>query len=144
MRVKKWYSSFGEKERGLICTDLVDLILNRRTDMGNIMEFGARKVVYRRYASLVFCFGIDHDDNELIVLEIIHRYVELLDRYYGNVCELDVLFNYKAAYYILDELLIGGEMVEPSKKLVSGSLRLMEMSEQEERAGVQRMDMPLF
>lgn len=25
-------------------------------------------------------------DNELITLEIVHRYVEVLDRYFGNVC----------------------------------------------------------
>jgi hypothetical protein len=44
------------------------------------------KVVYRRYASLFFVTGISQMDNELITLEIIHRYVEVLDRYFGNVC----------------------------------------------------------
>jgi AP-1 complex subunit sigma 1/2 len=43
------------------------------------------KVVYRRYASLFFITGIESDDNELITLEIVHRYVEILDRYFGNV-----------------------------------------------------------
>ena len=43
------------------------------------------KVVYRRYASLFFVTGIGAADNELITLEIIHRYVELLDKYFGNV-----------------------------------------------------------
>ena len=43
------------------------------------------KVVYRRYASLFFVSGISSGDNELITLEIIHRYVEVLDRYFGNV-----------------------------------------------------------
>ena len=43
------------------------------------------KVVYRRYASLFFVAGISQGDNELVVLEIIHRYVEVLDRYFGNV-----------------------------------------------------------
>ena len=43
------------------------------------------KVVYRRYASLFFVCGISAEDNELITLEIIHRYVEVLDRYFGNV-----------------------------------------------------------
>merc|ERR1712080_55638 len=47
------------------------------------------KIVYRRYASLFFICGIGQQDNELITLELIHRYVELLDRYFGNVCELD-------------------------------------------------------
>jgi hypothetical protein len=42
-------------------------------------------VVYRRYASLFFVTGISSNDNELVTLEIIHRYVEVLDRYFGNV-----------------------------------------------------------
>lgn len=46
--------------------------------------------MYRRYASLFFVTGIAPDDNELIALEVIHRYVEILDRYFGNVCELDL------------------------------------------------------
>ena len=29
--------------------------------------------------------GIGAADNELVALEIIHRYVELLDKYFGNV-----------------------------------------------------------
>ena len=37
------------------------------------------------YASLYFAFAISPDDNELITLEIIHRYVELLDKYFGSV-----------------------------------------------------------
>jgi len=33
---------------------------------------------------------------------------QVLDRYFGNVCELDLIFNFHKAYYILDELLIAG------------------------------------
>ena len=37
------------------------------------------------------------EDNELITLEMIHLYVEVLDRYFGNVCELDIIFNFHKA-----------------------------------------------
>lgn len=47
-----------------------------------------------RYASLYFLACVDDDDNELIVLETIHHFVEVLDRYFGNVCELDLIFNF--------------------------------------------------
>ena len=30
-------------------------------------------------------------------------------RYFGNVCELDLIFNFHKAYYILDELLLAGK-----------------------------------
>lgn len=74
------------------------------------------KIVYRRYASLFFIAGCSSDDNELITLEIIHRYVEQMDKYYGNVCELDIIFSFTKAYYILDEILLAGELQESSKK----------------------------
>ena len=63
-------------------------------------------------------------DNELTMLELIHLYVEVLDKYFGNVCELDIVFNfnkvnkwyyYCKAYSILDEMIVGGEIVETSK-----------------------------
>lgn len=67
---------------------------------------------------MFFIAGIDATDNELITLEIVHRYVEQMDKYYGNVCELDIIFNFQKAYFILDELLIAGELQESSKKNV--------------------------
>lgn len=59
------------------------------------------KVVYRRYASLFFIVGVDQTDNELLTLEIIHRYVEVLDKWFMNVCELDIIFNFQQAYTII-------------------------------------------
>jgi AP-1 complex subunit sigma 1/2 len=41
-----------------------------------------------------------------------------MDKYYGNVCELDIIFSFTKAYYILDELLLAGELQESSKKAV--------------------------
>lgn len=47
-----------------------------------------------RYASLFFVACIDNGENELATLEVIHHFVEILDRYFGNVCELDLIFNF--------------------------------------------------
>ena len=100
------------------CSITVLLIPKRRTKLCNFLEYRDTKVVYRRYASLFFIAGCASDDNELITLEIVHRYVEQMDKYYGNVCELDIIFNFQKAYFILDELLLAGEMQESSKKNV--------------------------
>lgn len=37
---------------------------------------------------------VDQTDNELSCLEAIHLFVEVLDAYFGNVCELDLVFNF--------------------------------------------------
>ncbi len=50
-------------------------------------------MVYRRYASLFVLAGVDGDENALVVLELCHAYVEALDRYFGAVCELDIMFH---------------------------------------------------
>jgi hypothetical protein len=58
------------------------------------VEFRNNKIVYRRYAGLFFCACVDANDNELAYLEAIHFFVEVLDSFFGNVCELDLVFNF--------------------------------------------------
>jgi AP-2 complex subunit sigma-1 len=69
----------------------------------NFIEFrNTSKIVYRRYAGLFFCVCVDTNDNELAYLEAIHFFVEVLDAFFGNVCELDLVFNfYKARTTLL-------------------------------------------
>jgi hypothetical protein len=43
---------------------------------------------------------------------MIHHYVECLDRYFGNVCELDIIFNFHKAYYIIEEIISAGHFQE--------------------------------
>lgn len=38
------------------------------------------------------------NDNELSILELIHLFVEVLDGYFGNVCELDLVFHFDKAF----------------------------------------------
>jgi hypothetical protein len=57
-------------------------------------NLSSTKIVYRRYAGLFFCVCVDANDNELAYLEAIHFFVEVLDQFFGNVCELDLVFNF--------------------------------------------------
>ncbi|XP_065854992.1 AP-1 complex subunit sigma-1-like [Euphorbia lathyris] len=122
VRLTKWYSPYSQKERSKVIRELSGMVINRGPKLCNFVEWKGFKVVYRRYAGLYFCMCIDESDNELEVLDIIHHFVEILDRYFGSVCELDLIFNFHKAYYILDEILIAGELQESSKRTV---MRLM-------------------
>lgn len=51
-----------------------------------------------------------------MTLETIQHFVEILDQYFGNVCELDVIYNFDKVYYIVDELFISGRLMESSKR----------------------------
>jgi AP-1 complex subunit sigma 1/2 len=103
------------------------LVLARSSKLCNVIEYKADvKIVYKRYASLYFVVGVDPEDNELLALEIVHQFVEVLDRYFGNVCELDLIFNFHKAYYILDELILGGEIQDSSRRSVLKSIAVQD------------------
>lgn len=118
VRLSKWYTVKEAKDRARITRETSALVLNRAPKMCNFLDYKDKKLVYKRYASLFFVMGIGKEDNELMTLEMIHQYVEVLDKYFGNVCELDIIFNFHKAYYILDELFIGGELQESNKREV--------------------------
>ncbi|KAJ2676689.1 AP-1 adaptor complex sigma subunit Aps1, partial [Coemansia sp. RSA 1085] len=118
IRLAKWYTMSSQKEKAKTMKEVSQLVLARKPKQCNFVEHRDTKVVYRKYASLYFVAGIGLDDNELLMLEIIHRYVEVLDRYFGNVCELDLIFQFQKAYFILDEMIMAGELQESSKKTV--------------------------
>ncbi|KAF1864203.1 hypothetical protein Lal_00048768 [Lupinus albus] len=138
VRLTKWYSPYSQKERSKVIRDLSGVIISRAPRLCNFVEWRGFKVVYKRYASLYFCFCNDQEDNELDTLSIIHHYVETLHRYFGSVtlinslnlkflvCELDLIFNFHKAYFILDEILLAGAMQETSKRT---SLRLIAAQE---------------
>ena len=52
------------------------------------------RIIYRRYAGLFFSLCVDLFDNELAHLEAIHLFVEVLDTFFGNVCEMDIIFHF--------------------------------------------------
>ncbi|OMJ81199.1 hypothetical protein SteCoe_18375 [Stentor coeruleus] len=123
IRLSRWYTTIPYEEKCQLERDVHRLEINRDPKYTNFLEFKNFKVVYRRYAGLFFSVGVDYDGNVLSVLEIIHLFVEVMDQYFGSVCELDLVFNFHKVYGILDEILIGGEITETSKPLILQSLR---------------------
>ncbi|KAF8295674.1 putative sigma-adaptin 3 [Trypanosoma cruzi] len=118
LRLAKWYVAYPKKEKAKLVREACQLALGRSARFSNVIEHRGSKYICRRYASLYFVASIDKDDNELIVLEVIHHFVEVLDRYFGNVCELDLIFNFHRAYFVLDEVILGGELEDSSKRTI--------------------------
>lgn len=54
-----------------------------------------------------------------------------------QVCELDIIFNFEKAYFILDEFLLGGEVQETSKKNVLKAIEQADLLQE-----VRRMTLP--
>ena len=96
--------------------EIIRKCLSRTEVQCSFMEYRGMKVIYRRYASLFFIVGVELDEeNELGILEFIHALVETLDKYFENVCELDIMFNLEKAHFILDEMVTNGCIIETNK-----------------------------
>ena len=95
-RLAKWYNPYNDDEKIKLKGEIHRLVAPRdQKHQSNFVEFrGSSKIVYRRYAGLFFCACVDANDNELAYLEAIHFFVEVLDQFFGNVCELDLVFNF--------------------------------------------------
>lgn len=128
-RLSKWYIPLDDEEKIKIQSEVYRTIILRDVKQSNIIEYRNYKVVYKKYASLYFIMGIDATDNELSMLELIHLFVEILDKYFGSVCELDVVYNFYKVYAILDEVIIGGEPIETSKISILKKQREIEFFE---------------
>lgn len=95
---------------------------------------------------------MDVNDNNLCYLEAIHNFVEVLNEYFHNVCELDLVFNfYKVSetrlmyfivslesfqlptlclrllqvYTVVDEMFLAGEIRETSQTKVLKQLLML-------------------
>eukprot|EP01027_Heterolobosea_sp_BB2_P026385 GEZU01040631.1.p1 GENE.GEZU01040631.1~~GEZU01040631.1.p1 ORF type:complete len:143 (-),score=37.99 GEZU01040631.1:172-600(-) len=125
-RLSKWYGAFDEDDKEKIKIEVHRLITTRESKFTNFVEFRTYKIIYRRYAGLFFSVCVDVDDNELSYLESIHLFVEVLDHFFGNVCELDLVFNFHKVYMILDEMFLAGEVQETSKPVILQRLQTLE------------------
>ncbi|KAG6422682.1 hypothetical protein SASPL_113060 [Salvia splendens] len=137
-RLAKYYIPLEESEKHKVEYEVHRLVVNRDPKFTNFVEFRTHKVIYRRYAGLFFSLCVDITDNELAYLESIHLFVEILDHFFSNVCELDLVFNFHKlwlclagfrpdeysvlytvqVYLILDEFILAGELQETSKKAI--------------------------
>ncbi|EMR11037.1 AP-2 complex subunit sigma [Pneumocystis murina B123] len=118
-RLSKWYVPCDDQEKNKIKGEIHRLIVFRdQRRQSNFVDFDNYKIIYRRYAGLFFSVCVDLDDNELAYLEAIHLFVEVIDSFFGNVCELDLIFNFYKVYAILDEVFLAGELEETSKSAI--------------------------
>jgi len=122
-RLSKWYVPYNSAEKHQIEAEIHRAVVSRDRKWTNFLEYRNYKLVYRQYAGLFFTFCVDINDNELAVFELIHLVVEVMDGHFGNVCELDLVFNFDRVYNILDEVILAGEVSETSKVLLIDKLK---------------------
>ncbi|XP_042563024.1 AP-4 complex subunit sigma-1 [Clupea harengus] len=125
-RLSKYYENVDISKRAALEADVVKGCLSRRKDECSFVEYKDYKLVYRQYAALYIVVGVTDTENELSIYELVHNFIEVLDKYFSRVSELDIMFNLDKVHIILDEMILNGHVVETNKNRILAPLLVLD------------------
>jgi AP-3 complex subunit sigma len=132
-RLVKLFTKTDFKKTQSAIREIYTLVSRRSGKLCNFVDkhtisfFGDdTRLIYRHYATLYFVFACDKSESELAILDLIQVFVETLDKCFENVCELDLIFHSEKVHYILDEIVMGGMVLETNISLVLKAVREMQ------------------
>uniref|UniRef100_A0A1B6LGW3 AP complex mu/sigma subunit domain-containing protein n=1 Tax=Graphocephala atropunctata TaxID=36148 RepID=A0A1B6LGW3_9HEMI len=116
-RLTKFYTHYSEEKQYQILSDVFKAVTQKSSDNCNFIEKSNFlgddfKIMYRHFTTLYFVFCCDPAESELAILDLIQVFVEALDKCFKNVCELDLIFHVDRAHYVLNEIVMGGVVLE--------------------------------
>ncbi|CAG2167047.1 unnamed protein product [Oppiella nova] len=121
-----------------IIRETFQLVSKRDENVCNFLEGGSLiggsdyKLIYRHYATLYFVFCVDSSESELGILDLIQVFVETLDKCFENVCELDLIFHVDRVHHILNELVMGGMVLETNMSEITNRIEEQNKIEKQE------------
>ncbi|KAG7471782.1 hypothetical protein JOB18_012659 [Solea senegalensis] len=92
-RLSRYYERVEVTRRAALEADVVRCCLSRKKEQCSFVDHRDVRLVYRQYAALYIVVGVTDTENELSIYELIHNFVEVLDKYFSRVSELDVSFS---------------------------------------------------
>ncbi|XP_059208688.1 AP-4 complex subunit sigma-1 isoform X1 [Centropristis striata] len=84
-RLSRYFSPVELSRRNQLEADVTRCCLSRKRDQCSFVEYKDFKLVYRQYAALYIVVGVTDNENELSVYELVHNFVEVLDKYFSRV-----------------------------------------------------------
>ncbi|XP_074680674.1 AP-4 complex subunit sigma-1 isoform X1 [Strix aluco] len=84
-RLSRYYEHVEINKRTMLEAEVIKNCLSRSKDQCSFIEYKDFKLVYRQYAALFIVVGINETENEMAVYELIHNFVEVLDKYFSRV-----------------------------------------------------------
>ncbi|XP_059675726.1 AP-4 complex subunit sigma-1 isoform X1 [Gavia stellata] len=120
-RLSRYYEHVEINKRTMLEAEVIKNCLSRSKDQCSFIEYKDFKLVYRQYAALFVVVGINETENEMAVYELIHNFVEVLDKYFSRI-----MFNLDRVHIILDEMVLNGCIVETNRNRILAPLFVLD------------------
>ncbi|KFV63141.1 AP-4 complex subunit sigma-1 [Dryobates pubescens] len=124
-RLSRYYEHVEINKRTILEAEVIKNCLSRSKDQCSFIEYKDFRLVYRQYAALFVVVGINETENEMAVYELIHNFVEVLDKYFSRVCP-QIMFNLDRVHIILDEMVLNGCIVETNVNRILAPLLVLD------------------
>eukprot|EP00750_Incisomonas_marina_P021437 INCI4400.1.p2 GENE.INCI4400.1~~INCI4400.1.p2 ORF type:complete len:171 (-),score=31.43 INCI4400.1:1035-1547(-) len=135
-RLVKFYEDVDFSVQKQTIREIFTQVSKRKATVCNFLSTGSVKawpdtlLVYRHYATLYFVFAVDHSESQLGMLDLIQVFVEALDNCFKNVCELDLIFKSETVHHVLDEIIMGGMVLETNTQSIIAAIKDMQKLEE--------------
>uniref|UniRef100_A0A0X3PYX9 AP complex subunit sigma n=1 Tax=Schistocephalus solidus TaxID=70667 RepID=A0A0X3PYX9_SCHSO len=104
-RLIKFFEKIDEADEQKFLAETFRKLTRRSCESCNFLEIKNNKkgsrLIYRQYATIYVVFCVDAAESELGILDLIQVFVDLLDKTFENVCELDIIFNADKVIFLL-------------------------------------------
>uniref|UniRef100_A0A8D2L8E6 AP-4 complex subunit sigma-1 n=1 Tax=Varanus komodoensis TaxID=61221 RepID=A0A8D2L8E6_VARKO len=87
-RLSRYYEYLDLHKRTVLEAEVIQQCLSRSKEQCSFLEYKDFRLVYRQYAALFIVVGINETENEMAVYELIHNFVEVLDKYFSRVVSM--------------------------------------------------------
>ncbi|MES1913178.1 MAG: hypothetical protein MHM6MM_005393 [Cercozoa sp. M6MM] len=134
-RLTKYYTEVPMPKRDSVVQRIFSLVSTRPSSASNCVSFpgdlfgieseeeDSCRLVFRQYATIYIVFAVDTCESELGMLEMIQLFVESLDGVFRNVSEVELIFHPERVHQVLDEIIMGGMVLESDKTRVLKSVQ---------------------
>eukprot|EP01120_Amphizonella_sp_Union-15-10_P011281 TRINITY_DN473_c0_g3_i2.p1 TRINITY_DN473_c0_g3~~TRINITY_DN473_c0_g3_i2.p1 ORF type:complete len:170 (-),score=30.21 TRINITY_DN473_c0_g3_i2:109-618(-) len=137
--VHKFYFQLEQQSQQKIIQETYKILIKRRQFLCNFVEGGLQywgltsiRLVYRLFLDLFVIFAIDENESELSVLDVMDVFVEGLKCVFRNPTEFDLFKNVEKVYYLIDEVVQGGMVLETNLDEILRALNEQKMIEKKE------------
>jgi len=143
-RVSKYYVELDDLDVRISKeTEIIKKCTARAPSNCNFFNHESFKVVYRRYKTLFVIVGISKEENELAIYESIHVLMDAVNTYNAVLNETDLteeamMFQLDKIHMIIDELFLGGDIIETNKRRILEPIGLIEVHSLEQEKALKQ------